>query len=119
VSVLKDNGEYVVEKKNTSLTVLFCKAWARCCAPSSPIWFSQRLSVVSVCTNIQIDSSFFKCIGDVGLCYARISFWDLEDFLRQFQTVMKLVFCAREYIPSELGYYRSFLLNISWLSIIA
>ncbi len=47
VSVLRYNGEYAVDRKGTCLTVLFCSAWARCCAPSAPILFDQRLRLAS------------------------------------------------------------------------
>ncbi len=67
VSVLKDNSENIVEKKKTSLTMFFCNASARCCAPSSPIWLNQSLSVVSVCTNVQIDSTIVECFSEVVL----------------------------------------------------
>jgi hypothetical protein len=48
VSIFNDNDGYAVDKKTSCLTVLLCNAWARCCAPSSPILFLQRSSVVSV-----------------------------------------------------------------------
>jgi hypothetical protein len=48
VSISKDSGAYAVDKKTICPTVLFCNAWPRCCAPSSPILFSARSSVVSV-----------------------------------------------------------------------
>jgi hypothetical protein len=48
VSILIDNGRYEVHQKTSCLTVLLCSAWARCCAPSSPILFQWRLSVVNV-----------------------------------------------------------------------
>ncbi len=67
MSVLKDNSKNVAEKKKTSLTVFFCNASARYCAPSAPIWLSQRLSVVSVYTNVQIGSTVFECFSDVVL----------------------------------------------------
>ncbi len=47
-SILNDNGGYAVDEKTSCLTALFCNAWVRCCAPSAPILFHKRLSVVSV-----------------------------------------------------------------------
>jgi hypothetical protein len=34
VSILIDNGGYAVDQKTSCLTVLWCSAWARCCAQS-------------------------------------------------------------------------------------
>jgi hypothetical protein len=48
VSILTNNGEYGINEQISSLTLLFCSAWARCCAPSSPILFPLRPSVMSV-----------------------------------------------------------------------
>ncbi len=52
VSVLKDHGEYILDRKRTCLTVFFCNASARCCAPSVLISLSSRLRFVSVCVEI-------------------------------------------------------------------
>jgi hypothetical protein len=49
VSVLKYNNEDVIDEERTSLTVLRSNACAICCAPSAPISFQQRFSVMSVC----------------------------------------------------------------------
>jgi hypothetical protein len=60
VSILINNGVYALEEKTSCLTVLLCSAWARCCAPSSPILFSERLRVLSVYIKTQIKSNVFE-----------------------------------------------------------
>ncbi len=48
VSILNSNGESAVNKEKNCRTLLFCNAWARCCAPSWLIRFMWRSSVMSV-----------------------------------------------------------------------
>jgi hypothetical protein len=48
VSILMYNGDYGIYQKTSCLTLLWCSAWAKCCAPLSSIVFSRRFRVVSV-----------------------------------------------------------------------
>jgi hypothetical protein len=57
VSILIGNGVYAIAEKKSCLTVFFFSAWARCCAPSSPILFDERWRVVSV----YFDRSWWIC----------------------------------------------------------
>jgi hypothetical protein len=41
--------EYEIDEELMRITVFFRNASARCCAPTAPISFFQRFSVVSVC----------------------------------------------------------------------
>jgi hypothetical protein len=66
VSILIDNSGYAVDQKTSCLTVLLCSAWARCCAPSAPILFELRLSVVSVYMENLIKSNAFKWLKVVA-----------------------------------------------------
>ena len=50
IDYVKSQHAYGTEiNKKITLTVLFRNPSARCCAPSSPIPFSERSNVVSVC----------------------------------------------------------------------
>jgi hypothetical protein len=40
---------YEIDEERMRVTVLFCNASARCCAPTAPILLEERSSVVSVC----------------------------------------------------------------------
>ena len=43
---MNDDGAYVVDEEVARLTVLVCKALAKCWAPSTPILLKERSSVV-------------------------------------------------------------------------
>lgn len=50
VSVWKATSEDEINEENDSLTLLLSNVSARYCTPTSPIWFSERRSSLSVCT---------------------------------------------------------------------
>ncbi len=52
---------WVIKEENENITLFCCKASARCCNPSSPIWFSSRSSVVSVCVKNWLSNIRKEC----------------------------------------------------------
>jgi hypothetical protein len=49
VSVSMENVEYVIGEQRSCLTMLVCNALPKYCAPSLPILFRERASLVTVC----------------------------------------------------------------------
>jgi hypothetical protein len=66
VCVKKWRCVYEIDEERMKVTVLFCNAFARCCAPTAPVLLPLRCSVVTVCVKkwrcvYEIDEDRIKC----------------------------------------------------------